>query len=243
MDYIQKTSVGIFDDAEEAIETAKEEHGEPTVTGHTPDQSQEVESEDDVQGMTDMAMGPVGEVDKDEPTSDESIEYTRSLAFKRTEAGIEPDTPEEFERAEETKERLEEIKMVNEELERQGQKRRYVASKSDAPDNAHIHEDAFGQYYYKALQIEVRPSDVAEYAGKEHHGALDKAEKAANTVEMMYALQGGPLLDANTVEAAKSWLERHLVLTDEDPGSNDTFSHEFKDQIASAISDANADEK
>lgn len=243
MDYIQKRSAGILDDASESIEQAKEKHGEVTVGTDTPDNSTEVEAEDDVRGLLELTGIENGSDETEEQTTDESIEYTRRQSFKATSEGIELDTPDEFERAEETKERLGEIRMVNEELERQGNNRRYVATASDAPEDAHIHEDAFGKYYYKQLEVDVRPSDVAEYAGYEHHGAMNESEKAGGTVELMFAMLGNPLLDANTIEAANSWLERHMVLADEDPGSNDTFTHDFKDKIAAAISDVAADEK
>jgi len=242
MDYIQQTSVGFFDEAQDAIDKAKEEHGDVTVETKTEDRSTNVDPGESVQDMADMAM-PARLNKKDETKSDDSVVYTRQMGFKKSREGVRLDVPDEFERADETKERLEEIRMINEELERQDQKRRYVATESDAPDDAHIFEDAFGEYYYKTLSITVRPSDVAEYAGKNHHGALDKAEKAAQTVELMYALDPAPLFDANTLDAAKNWLERHLVLTDEDPGNNDTFSHEFKNQIAAAISNAASEEK
>lgn len=243
MDYIQKRSVGFLDDASETIQEAKEKHGEVTVGTDTPDNSTEVDAEDDVRGLLELSGVASGAEETEEPTTDESIEYTRRQSFKATEGGLELDTPDEFERAEETKERLGEIQMVNEELERQGNKRRYVATESDAPENAHIHEDAFGKYYYKRLDTEVRPSDVAEYSGFDHHGAMDEAEKAGGTVELMFAMHGNPLLDANTIEAASSWLERHLVLADEDPGSTDTFTHDFKEKIAAAISDVAAETK
>lgn len=243
MDYIQKTSAGILDDASESIEQAKEKHGEVTVGTDTPDNSTEVEAEDDVKGLLELSGIENGEDEAEEPTTDESIEYTRRQSFSMAKDGVTLETPDKFERAEETKERLGEIQMVNEELERQGNKRRYVASESDVPKDAHVYEDAFGKYYYKQLEVDVRPSDVAEFAGYEHHGAMDEAEKAGGTVEMMFAIHGNPLLDANTMEAAKSWLERHLVLTDDDPGSNDTFSNEFKDKTAGAISDVAAESK
>jgi len=239
MDYIQKTSFGMYDNASEAIEAAKEKHQEAQITGETPDNSKEVEAGESIQDLMDMTVGP-----SDEPPETEGHDsYARQRAFKQTKDGISLKVPDQFEKANETKERLEEIAQVNNELERQGHQRRYVTTDADAPGDAFIHEDAFGKYYYKQLDMEVRPSDVATYAGAEAFGALNESQKAASTIQMMMAIHGSPLMDANTLKAAQSWLERNMVLTDNDPGSRDTFSYDFKDKIATALSEVNSKSK
>jgi hypothetical protein len=239
MDYITGTSIGILDEASETIDEAKEKHADVEIQGGPEDQSREVESARTAQQATDLTLAPRGGHDNDEKESDESVAYTRSRAFEPLQGQVQLEPTETMKQQEATKQRLREIEMVNESLKSQGDYRRYVATESDAPADAHIHEDAFGKYYYKGLGVEVRPSDVAEYAGEGYIGELSETEKAEATVALMCEMYGSPVLDANTMKAASSWLERHMVMLDDDAGSNDTFEYEFKDKIASAISNVN----
>lgn len=244
MDYIEKVSAGIFDQADEAIEEAEEEYGEVQTSVPVEKRPErEVESGDTPQDLVDIGS--------DEPHAEEretttlegpATEYTRSVAFQATQGGVEIDTPGSFKGAEATKDRLREIQAVNEELERMGHAQRYVASDSDVPGTAYAYEDAFGKYYYEKLDFDLRPSDVAEYADAEAIVALSDDEQVIETVELMAEAYANPLVDANTVEAADSWLERHMVLTDDDPGSQDTFSHEFKEAVAHVVSTVEVEE-
>lgn len=237
MDYIQSRAAGLLDDAQEKIDKAKEEHGEPRIIHHYQDDSKTVKSGDSTQDMVDMSH--TSPMQKTETTAGTEASYVRELGFKRTKSGISLNVPSDFKGASNVKNRLKEIRMVNEELERMGQKRRYKASESDIPDNAHMHKDNFGKYYYKSLSVDIRPSDVADFAGVKHHGSLSKTEKAANTVELFHELHSPAIKDATSFNAADSWLNRHMVLSDEAPASSDTFSHNFKEDIAAAISDTN----
>lgn len=243
MDYIERVSAGIKDHASESIDKAREEYGgvNLNVRGQTDtNEDREIEPGETPQDFAEQGLQP----ERVDETSDTTIRggleaaYARSIGFQAATGDVEVEAPEQFQKAEETKERLAEIRMVNEELERQDNNRRYVATAADAPDSAQLYEDDFGKYYYKEVAIDVRPSDVADYSDVKAIVALNDDEKAVKTIEFLSAMYSDPLVDAASKEAADRWLDRHLVLTDDDPGSNDTFSHEFKSQIAELIANA-----
>lgn len=240
MDYTQRVSAGIFDHASESIDKTEEEYGDINTTVPIPTNETEVESGETVQDLTDQGdhQSSVDETEKTATDRNPDAAYTRSVGFQVASGQIELDTPDNFEKADTTKERLAEIQMVNEELERQGNHRRYVASKTDAPETAQLYEDDFGKYYYKEVDVTVRPSDIADFAEEKAIVALNDDQKALKTIEFMSEVYSDPLVDANTKEAAETWLDRHLMLTDDDPGSEDTFSHEFKGRLAELIADA-----
>jgi len=245
MDYIQQTSAGIFDDAEKSIEEASEDFGEINTSISIQTQQKEVESGDNVQDLADQGnqQARVEGTEKERIDHNPDASYTRGVSFKAVNQEVEISIPQDFEKATETKERLAEIRTVNEKLERQGNLRRYVASPSDAPQSAQLYEDNFGKYYYKEVSIDVRPSNIAQYADVKAVVALDTEEKLLKTVEFLAEMYSEPLIDASTVEAAEKWLDRHMVLTDTDPGSEDTFSHQFKSQVAELIVNAAGTEK
>ena len=228
MDQILKTAIEASDDIADAINKAKDENSSPDVGG-----------------------ADIGDVDKGETNTetikeklgDDTGSQVLGSVLKSIEHEIELEYPDELKGAEKLRKQLQAIEMVNEELIRQGHKRRYVAHKSDAPGDAHVHEDAFGKYYYEKLDTEIRPSDIAEQMGAISHKSVNESDMAGGVVELLYEKHAQPLMDANTIEAAQSWLERHMVLIDEDPGSSDTFSHEFKDKVANGIADINSETK
>jgi len=244
MDYIEQVSAGIFDHASESVEKAEEDHGEVNTSLPIETHEKEVEAGESTQEFADQGLESPTVEEKETDLVDENpdAQYTRTTAFNAASGEVELETPEDFDKAETTKERLAELRSVNEELKRQGDKRRYVASKSDAPSTAQLYKDEFGTYYYKQIEVDVRPSDVAKYADVKAVVALDDDQKALKTIEMMSSMYADPLIDASTEKAAATWLERHLVLTDDDPGSNDTFSHEFKSRLASLIAQAESPE-
>lgn len=240
MDYIRRTSVGIHDEAEDVIKQTEEEY--PDINPSVP---VEVEKEDDPAEPGDNPQDFVDE-GLDQPTAthpeigrrgeNPDAEYTRAIAFKAVQGDLEIETPHKFKQAEEAKERLSEIKQANEMLERSGHFRRYIPTDADAPDPAHIYEDEFGKYYYKAPDFNLRPSHVAEYTGKQAFPVLDDDEQIVKTVEFMVELSEDVMLDTmKSVEAADAWLERNMVLTDDEPGSKDTFSHGFKETVSFVV--------
>lgn len=214
MDYIQKTSltsiVGADDDDDEEERTVKQS-AEDVLTEDRP-----------VYGKFRM----------------EDREYIEGTAFQIDGEEVVVQKPEEFKNVEDAVQRLEEVQQVNDHMKAVGSPRRYVVAEGDAPPNVHVHEDAFGKFYFETLEdVEIRPSHVAEYKSAEGWVALDKESQILSTLELMSELTVEPILESNTKEAAENWLERHLVLTDDDPAErDDIFTHEFKSELAELIS-------
>lgn len=241
MDYIEQTSAGIFDDADEAIEEAVEEHGPVSIRTKASDNSKEVESGDTTQKLVDMGLKDESEVKTEKSDIEKRSEdatYTRKQAFKASVGEIEITTPERFKQADATKERLKEIQQVNSEMERVGTMRRYVPSKADVPSSAKTFEDEFGTYYYKGLDVDIRPSDVAEWAEKDHFASLNSEEKVIKTIELMNELEGHALTDGKSEDDFVNWLNRHLVKPNDDPRGKDVFSNEFVRSVANTIARA-----
>lgn len=236
MDYIEKRTAGIFDDADESIKEAANEHGTIQITTSSTDNSKEVDAGDTSQDLTDIGLVNDSDPTREKPEASPDTSYTREMSFKLTSGEVELETPEKFKQAEKAKERLSEIRSVNEELKAEGSTRRYVPSKSDVPETAVARSDDFGTYYYKKLDVELRPSQVAEFNDVKAIVAFDESERVIKTVELLSVVASEPLLDAHSFKAAENWLSHHLVLTDDDPGSHDAFTHEFKDALAEAIS-------
>lgn len=243
MDDIQKTAIGADSTAQEAIEKAAEEYTEvDTEVPVSGGDQREVKAAESSQEFADLVIPSTGVEDdggiraKSRSSDGAGI---RDIAYSKGEE-VNVEVPEELKHQERTKQRMAEIEAVNEELKARGNKRRYVENSADAPETAHVFEDNFGKYYYEKVDLEVRPSTLAEYAEVKDVAVLDEDEAAVKALEFMADMYADPLIDAASKEAAESWLDRHFILASDDAGSDDVFSPEFKSQLAELVAQASA---
>lgn len=223
------------------IEKVLEEHPDVSPGIAIAQEKEEVESADSFTSLVDrMFDTPEETADNPEATKSEDHAYMRDVAFVQGTDEVELDPNNEFEKAEDAKQRVEEVQMVNEELKATGSQRRYVVNRNDAPERAYVHEDGFGKYYYAAVDKTIRPSDVAKYAGVEVWEVLDKDDKIIKTVELLNEFTGEPLADADSVEAAKSWIQRNTERPETDAKSQDVFPPEVLDNVAKMVALAEA---
>lgn len=236
-DPIEKTVAGLGeDDGEDPITEAAKSHGDfdPTVAIESAQEDVEAGSNEDM--IERMFTPPEVEVESDEPQSRDEA-YMRSVTFVAGRDEVDPDPNNEFQKAEDAKERLQEIEMVNEELKRSGSIRRYVANENDAPDAAFIYEDEFGKFYFEDLDHQLSPSDVAKYADVQAWPVLTPEQQVVKTIEVLNEMSGEPLVHAKTAQQAISWFKRNLTLP-EDEVSDDVFDPDFVERTAEVVATA-----
>lgn len=240
-DYIaESVSEAGSEERQEPIDKAVAEHGEIDTTVAIETAKEEVTAGESTEDIVDMKFAPPEGVDDttERPTTTDQG-YMRDVAFKVTQDEVDPDPNGEQEKLAASKQRVREIDAVNEQLKSIGSIRRYVSNKNDVPKDAYVYEDDFGIYYFKALDT-IRPSDVAKYADTEDWILLDDNEKVVKTIELLNELSGEPLHEADTEEKAAAWLQRHMVLPNDDPASQDVFDPKWKNAIAMVVAQAAA---
>lgn len=241
-DPIEKTVATLGEEgSDDPISEAQGTHGDfdPEIPIESAQETVEAESTEERLNR----MFEVPETDENpEATQSEDHAYMRSITFVAGKDEVDPDPNDTFERAEDAKERLQEIEMVNEEMKAYDSPRRYIINRNDAPDDAYVYEDEFGKYYYEAFEDPIRPSHVAKYAGVEAWPLLNEDEQVLKTVELFNGLSGEPLADADTKEAALSWFKRHAVLPTDDVG-DDVFDLNILERIAKTVAVATVAKK
>ena len=133
-------------------------------------------------------------------------------------------------------ERAQKLQKVNSQLEEQGVRRQYVLSESDAPENAFVHKDSIGDYFYE-MPFRVRPSNVTKVVEEDSWFELSENERVVATVMLLDKSYPWALQDAKSERAVESLLERTLVLETDDLESEDVYSVSMKENLKSLLSD------
>lgn len=230
--YVRGRALSLEKDASEVIKEVESDYewmnweGEPDV--NDPD-VELIDKEDAVMG--DLAPS------EDTGSNDEegSDNYVRQRGYARDSPEVGWTEGHEFVmRTSEVKDRLLQIEKVNDKLREEGSRRRYVATKADAPENAYTYEDKFGPYYFKTDE-KIRPSDVAGINNDDSWYGYDEKEKVLKSIIALAEKYPEIVQKAAEIEQVYTFTDRVLKTEDEVVRDPDVFSLEQQDGIVSTI--------
>lgn len=229
--YVRGRALSLEQDASDVIKEVESNYewmnweGEPDV--NDPD-VELIDKEDAVMGDL-AASGNAESNDKD------SDNYVRQRGYARDGPEVGWTEGHEFVmRTSEVKDRLLQIEKVNEKLREEDSRRRYVATKADAPKNAYTYEDKFGPYYFKT-DTKIRPSDVAGINEDDSWYSYDEKEKVLKSIIALAEKYPEMVQKAAEIEQVYTFTDRVLKTEDEVVRDPDVFSLEQQDGIVSTI--------
>ena len=172
--------------------------------------------------------------DESVPEQDDDFELTsiREKAYRPSEVSFEGNEGVEFGRSTESlTEKAKRLEKVNEQLEEEGIRRRYVMAETDAPDRAFVHEDSIGKYFYET-PVSLRPSDVTKVVSEDSWFNIPENRRTLSTIVLLGKSYPWLVEDSKSDSAVDSLVELTLTSEIDDLESEDVFSKHRIDEVA-----------
>lgn len=194
--------------------------------------SVEVEESEPNEAIRAKFSEPVPDVE-----DDFELGHIREKGMSREEISFEGNEGVEFSQSSDSVvSRAKKLEKVNDQLKGEGIRRRYVLTKSDAPEGAFVHEDSIGKYFYEA-PFSLRPSDVSKVVEEDSWFNLSSEGRVLATVMLLDKSYPWALEDAKSERAVDKLLERVLTLEVDDLESEDVYSMDMKSELVALLSD------
>jgi len=231
--YAQKLAIADQSDVVDLLVTKYEDDTEIEVE-RSIDQEVDVEDVDiSNDSVTDQFRGDT-QIDKDDTVPGDAG-YAQKVAYARQTTDVDVTKTEGFSRvqkSEKVKRLVGKVQKANKLVKQSGLSRRYVVTKADAPDKASVFEGAEGYFYFEK-QDDYRPSNVTEYADKEHWVAFDdEDEQALFTVSFLKKKYPNAVDTIEDEDDMRNFLNRTLVDELDVTRDEDAFEKEFVDRLA-----------
>ena len=201
---------------------------EPVDVGKTEYDEEQVDE-------SDPATAAIEQFKFDELSEDDddfSLGRIRAKAYHSEEIDFEDNEGAEFgDNASSLSGKAQKYDDLNQEMKKDGIKRRYVLGEPDAPDIAHVYEDGIGKYYYE-INARVRPSDITKVLDDvESRFELSEDGRVYGTVMLLAKAFPWQTIDVSSEDAVNQFLERALITEVEDLESEDVFSVDQVDAV------------
>jgi len=205
------------------------------VKPHDPDTLEVEEPEIEEAELSDEFLPNQFKEDIVEPEDNFELGRIRERGFVQEGIDFEGNVGVEFAQSSSgLKEKVEMIEGVNQKMEANNIRRRYVLGEVDIPEGAAMYEDGIGKYYYM-VDKKLRPSDVPSMVKEDSWFELDDDGRKFGTILLLSKFYPWVLTDATTEDSISKFLNRVLVSEFDELENEDVFSKDMIEGIGSFL--------